>query len=309
MESMVSIIVPIYNTQKYLEQCLNSLLTQTYRNLQIILVDDGSTDGSGKICDAYAARDNRIHVIHQKNQGVSAARNQGLEKAQGEWVVFVDSDDFLPNTSLEALVKSNVDLAIGGIRELDENGNCLETPKKLPSQVLSQRHALDMLFDESLWGYQGYVWNKSYRMQIIRQYGIRFDPSVKYNEDRLFIVEYLLHCTTISMIPQMVYFYRKWMESALGQIDVSFKPAMLTELDAFERMKRLTQIDYPEVFQRISWLSFEKALYWLRRIPPNYAVEKKHVRRILHDNARICLKCSKNVFRKVKIIGHCILER
>lgn len=309
MESLVSIIVPVYNTREYLEQCVTSLLSQTYGNIQIILVDDGSTDGSDSICDAFVARDSRIQVIHQKNQGVSAARNRGLEKAQGEWVVFVDSDDFLPNTSLESLINSNADLAIGGITELDESGNYLETQPHFPFQVLTQKHALEMMFDESLWGYQGYLWNKSYRLQIIRQYGIRFDPSVKYNEDRLFIVEYLLCCATIVIIPKTVYFYRKRAESALGQIKVSFKPAMLTELDAFEKMKKLTQMDYPEVFQRISWLSFEKALFWLRKIPADCVKEKKQVRKIIHDNAKICLKCSKNVFRKAKIIGHCVLER
>ena len=309
MESLVSVIVPVYNTREYLEQCMTSLLSQTYGNVQIILVDDGSTDGSDSICDAFAARDSRIQVIHQKNQGVSVARNRGLEKAQGEWVVFVDSDDFLPSTSLESLVNANADLAIGGITELDESGNYLETSSQFPFQILSQKHALEMLFDESLWGYQGYLCNKSYKLQIIRQHGIQFDPSVKYNEDRLFIVEYLLHCITVAIIPQMVYYYRMSTGSALGQIKVSFKPAMLTELDAFEKMKRLIQMDYPEIFHRISWLSFEKALFWQRRIPPDYAAEKRRVRRIIRDNAKICLKCSKNMFRKAKIIGHCILER
>lgn len=95
MEELISVIVPVYNVEAYIEECLHSLREQTYKNLQIILVDDGSTDKSGNLCDAYAAKDSRFFVIHQKNKGVLAARNAGIEKARGSFIGFVDGDDWI----------------------------------------------------------------------------------------------------------------------------------------------------------------------------------------------------------------------
>lgn len=116
--SLVSIIVPVYNTENYLGSCIESLLSQTYTSLQIILVDDGSTDGCGEICDAYARKDPRIQVIHQANGGVSSARNAGLDAARGRYVCFVDSDDHVLGTMAEEMVSaaeaSACDLCVGG---------------------------------------------------------------------------------------------------------------------------------------------------------------------------------------------------
>lgn len=101
MNYKVSIIVPIYNVQKYIYKCIDSILSQTYKNLEIILVDDGSPDNCGKICDEYASKDNRIIVVHTKNGGLSAARNVGLNKSTGNFIIFVDSDDYLENSAIE----------------------------------------------------------------------------------------------------------------------------------------------------------------------------------------------------------------
>ena len=98
MEELISVIVPVYNVEKYLNRCVESIMNQTYKNLQIILIDDGSNDRSGKICDEYAEKDKRIEVIHKENAGVSAARNKGLDKAKGEWITFVDADDWIEKT-------------------------------------------------------------------------------------------------------------------------------------------------------------------------------------------------------------------
>lgn len=115
---LISVIVPVYNTEKYLTECVESIISQTYRNLEIILVDDGSPDLSGSICDSFAEKDSRIIVIHQKNVGLSAARNRGLDECHGEYVAFVDSDDLIQNDSIENLIKiqseTDADLVIGG---------------------------------------------------------------------------------------------------------------------------------------------------------------------------------------------------
>ena len=113
---MVSCIIPVYNTEKYLPRCIESVLAQTFVDWEMLLIDDGSTDASGSICDEYAAKDERIRVFHKENGGISSARNVGLNYAQGEWIFFVDSDDSLPKTSLESLLSrsSDANIIVGG---------------------------------------------------------------------------------------------------------------------------------------------------------------------------------------------------
>ena len=123
MKPTVSIIVPVYNTEKYLQECIDSILAQTYRDFELILVDDGSKDSSGKICDTNALRDNRIRIIHQHNNGVTAARRNGLNISQGEWIHFVDSDDTIPTDSLASLVEASslfdTDFVVGHFNKIE----------------------------------------------------------------------------------------------------------------------------------------------------------------------------------------------
>ena len=148
---MISVIVPVYNVEKYLRQCLDSVLAQTYRELEIILVDDGSTDGSGAICDEYATRDSRIKVVHQQNGGLSSARNAGLDLATGEYVAFVDSDDYIHETMLEllyqALVENNADTVICNFERVDEKGDVISVRSLQPlaNGVVSMEEALENL--------------------------------------------------------------------------------------------------------------------------------------------------------------------
>lgn len=307
---LISVIVPVYNAEKFLRICIDSLLAQTFQDYEVVLVNDGSTDGSGKICDFYAEKDCRIYVIHQKNAGVSAARNKALEKVSGEYIFFLDSDDVLPEDAFEKLIHADADLVIGSVLEVDECGQLNGISQYLPNQVLSRERALEALFDESQWGYQGYLWNKLYRRSIIVDQNICFDPTIQYNEDRLFLLEYLLSCSKIMLISDVVYYYRQQEKSALAQIKQGFKPAVLTELDAFEAMKILVKEEYPRLYQDISRLTFEKSLYWLDKASKRYPCEKKKLRKYVFQNAKICMKISgKSPLYKIKLIVHCILER
>ena len=129
---MISIIVPVYNSSKVLEKCIDSILAQTYKSFELILIDDGSSDGSGKICDKYADIDDRLKVYHRANYGVSASRNFGTEKAKGEWISFIDSDDYIDTTYLESFFPNNLiesDLVFQGIRISDHTGNVIQTLK------------------------------------------------------------------------------------------------------------------------------------------------------------------------------------
>ena len=131
---MISIIIPIYNVEKYLEKCLDSILNQTYKNLEIILIDDGSTDNSPNICNSYCEKDKRIKIIHKNNEGVSSARNKGIELSKGKYIVFIDSDDYVSNEHIEVLydciISNNVDLVISNLIDISEDGIILNNEEK-----------------------------------------------------------------------------------------------------------------------------------------------------------------------------------
>lgn len=121
----ISVIIPVYNAEKYLQPCVDSVLMQTYKDFELILVDDGSKDGSGAMCEKIASQDSRVHVVHQKNAGAGAARNAGIKTAKGEYIVFVDSDDMIEPEYMELLSKQNEDLVFIDVDRVDEKGKVL----------------------------------------------------------------------------------------------------------------------------------------------------------------------------------------
>ena len=151
MRPLVSIIIPVYNVEKYLRKGLDSIINQTYKNTEIILVNDGSTDISGKICDEYATLDSRITVIHKQNGGVSSARNRGLDIATGEWVLFVDADDTLPNDALnyfaEVVSINDIDMVLGGYVECDEDGTISKSDSKQFQKPISMLDCLKLFYN------------------------------------------------------------------------------------------------------------------------------------------------------------------
>ncbi len=178
MSSLISIIVPVYKTESYLRKCLNSIVNQTYKNLEIILVDDGSPDNCGKICDEYAARDSRVKVIHQKNRGLSAARNAGLKIATGEYIGFTDSDDWIENDMFETLylgaLKYGTDIAVCGFFYV--KGTQYRELREEHTVLLSREDALHhLLLDNTI---TNHAWNKLYKREL-------FDD-VCYPEGRTF---------------------------------------------------------------------------------------------------------------------------
>lgn len=181
----ISVIVPVYNCEAYLPACLDSILQQTFSNLEIIVVDDGSTDGSGAICDIYAQKDARIQVIHQSNQGVSAARNAGLEIATGDYLSFIDSDDELDQKMYEILVDlietHHADIAHCGYRRFRLDGSTVDISGSGKLYKQTSEEALQCLISGRL--FVGGLWNKLYRRTIFAD--IRFDCTLKINEDVL----------------------------------------------------------------------------------------------------------------------------
>lgn len=312
MEGLISVIIPVYNCESYLRECINSVRKQSYSNLEVILIDDGSQDASGVICDEYVRKDRRFRVIHQRNAGVSAARNAGLDIATGTYLFFLDADDVLADNIFEKMLSINTDadLIVGGITEISEDGQENGNKIILPEKILTRQEMLEALFYEDRYGYLGILTPKIYRTNIVQKNRIHFDNQIKYNEDRLFIMEYVLHCEIIQFTCCYYYYYRQRDDSALGQIKNIFKPAALTELDAFEKMKELVEYIDPQLYQHISRLTFEKALYWYNKIPPKFTNLKWNTWSLVKKNARICIMDNETgVIKKIKIIIHCILKR
>ena len=192
--SKVSIIVPIYNTEKYLPKCLDSIINQTYQGLEIILVDDGSTDNSGKIADDYALKDKRIKVIHQKNQGQSTARNTGLAKATGDYISFIDSDDEIKNNFIEELLSPYSDNTSVSVCGMHYKRVRKKTAENVYINPLRARHkneskAAYILYLLAVDGRMYSSVNKLYRAEIAKK--CQFDKTINFAEDTKFVLDYL----------------------------------------------------------------------------------------------------------------------
>lgn len=206
----ISIIVPIYKVEKYLDRCINSILKQSYTNLEVILVDDGSPDRCGEICDKYAQIDKRIKVIHKKNGGLSSARNAGLRIASGDYISFVDSDDWIePNMYqilLENAINFNADISVGGVRNLLEKGDefiLINTDSNLNDYIYSvDKHESIRKFLSESWA----AWGKIYRKRIHKD--ILF-PEGEINEDEAIALEVLTRCEKIVYTDEPLYNYIK----------------------------------------------------------------------------------------------------
>ena len=204
--AVISIVVPVYNAKKSLERCIESLLHQTYEQLEIILVDDGSADGSSEICDRYTEKDKRIVVIHKKNAGVSAARNTGIERATGTYLQFVDSDDYLDLDACEKLVnameKNKSEMAICGCVEHRGEEEKVIVPEAVPCQKLSQMgEKFGRIYCSNLFNIP---WNKLFIREKVKE---KFDVAISLGEDLLFNLAYMENIEKITFLDSPVYHY------------------------------------------------------------------------------------------------------
>lgn len=209
MNDLISVILPIYNVEKYLEKCLDSILKQTYSNLEIILVDDGSKDRSPDICDEYKLIDQRIVVIHKQNGGLSDARNAGIQVANGKYLVFVDSDDYVKNNMIERLyhklIEDNSDMVICNYVEVDENGSDTQSTKYYDGveTVLNEEKFWEQYYSYQI-GYYIVAWNKMYKRELFLNE--RYDIG-KIHEDEYICHRIVSKCKKISCINDKLYFY------------------------------------------------------------------------------------------------------
>lgn len=204
----ISVIVPVYKVEKYLPECIESVLAQTFTDFELILVDDGSPDNSGAICDAYAARDPRIRVFHKQNGGVSSARNLGLDNAKGEWIAFVDSDDWICPFCLEILyrkaLEKNPDIVLADYWK-DQGRIQISTEQRLPPAPNDITGVMRGFFEKKL---VGVSYAKLFRKKLLEDAGIRFPENVRFAEDFVFCAEAFCAAESWEHCARPVYHYR-----------------------------------------------------------------------------------------------------
>lgn len=225
----VSIIVPVYKAEKYLHRCIDSILAQTFTDWECILVDDGSPDGSGAICDEYAAKDARIRVIHKENGGVSSARNMAMGIITGKWLTFVDSDDCLYNNALQRWIgvaeNNNLDLTQCHFNREFTAGQVVN----YETEVLS---AIEYADSEN---YLTCVWGTLFKTSIIQEHSLRFNEKIRLGEDQIFLLNYMQYCSRIQRIGDVLYFYRDNDQSAVNNPKPEYEMASVR---AFKELKR-----------------------------------------------------------------------
>lgn len=238
----VSIIVPIYNAEEHLKNCIESIINQSYKNIEIILIDDGSIDNSGKICDDYCKKDHRIRVIHQKNMGVSSSRNNAINLSVGKYITFVDSDDIIDSQYIELLlnkVQKNT-LSIGKISFFEKqiiNDNSDNSDFELLKSDFIELSKLNLLNSPCC---------KLYESNIIKKNKILFDSNLSLGEDLLFNLEYLDYINKICIVDKNLYFYRRTNGDSLSsRYEAKMKEIQILLFDKYTNyFKKYLQNDY-----------------------------------------------------------------
>ena len=268
---LISVIVPVYNVEKYLRQCLDSILAQTYKELEVVMVDDGSTDSCGDICEEYAAKHENFKVIHKENAGLGFARNTGLEHITGEYVVFVDSDDYLDPTLIEtlysSLVRDGVDMCKCGVRRITDDGEIVLTrsfDEEIFKGTFAKRAFLPRMLGSSPSkkdGVEPFACASIYRVEPIKKYNLRFPSERKMiYEDQAFQIDYAQHANGASTISYVGYNYR----SNPGSLMRSYRKDRFQACRYYytETIKKLKALGYDSAaLQR-----FDRTLFWQLKV-------------------------------------------
>ena len=313
----LSIIMPVYNGAGYLGRMIDSVCAQTMDAFELLIVDNASSDTTGQIIAEYQQKDTRIRGLYQKKPGVSAARNMALAQVRGEFVMFLDGDDWIDDDYLETMTRQmqDVDLVSGGYRayaEKKESGTyryeCFYESPRIETVTYTAERMLERLFQ--ITHYQGYVWNKCYRTEVIREHGISFHEDISYNEDRLFTVEYLCCCKgQTRMIGENKYHYILHEGSAVSAEQAEFPAEKeFTEIEAFARMLEKLK-GYPEAMKLAKENMAKRELLLFQRMvdPHGFARYRKsrrmryharHFKELSYDPVSLQEKklCSKLIF-------------
>ena len=262
MEQLVSVIVPVYNVEKYLDECVYSLIHQSYKTIEIILVDDGSTDQSGVKCDFWKEKDNRIIVIHQENKGISGARNSGIDVASGDYLAFVDSDDYVEENYIELMyhemAKNNCDFVMCNFISFDEEQQRFDGKNRIYDAFMNSEEFMKMVYTYP--GFYVLAWNKLYKKELFQK--TRYET--RRNEDSALISKLVFQCNKIQCISVPLYFYRQRENSLMH--DKNELGLLEGELSWIKRDIKLYRT-----------LKKEELMHWAIKLYCNKIVEKYEV--------------------------------
>lgn len=279
----VSIIVPVYNVELYIDKCLESLINQSMKDIEIILIDDGSTDNSGKICDSYAIKDKKVKVIHKNNRGLSNSRNCGLDIAKGEYISFVDSDDFIHPQMIEILYKTiisnNGDIVICDFQRIYENNNIKFKQYKTEQniKIYNNIEALNELYSKNVVKFV-IAWNKLYKRELF--INLRYREK-KFHEDEFIIHELLYRSNKVIDIPLQLYFYLQRQDSIMG---AKFSVKRLDGLDAYrERIHFFQEKHEKELLKKAVFRYSKEFFQYYYKLKYEVSNNKKYLRKIKKD--------------------------
>lgn len=258
---LVSIIVPVYGVEAYLPACVDSLLVQTYKNFEIILVDDGSPDGCPAICDAYAAKDPRVHVIHKKNGGAASARNAGLDATQGEYICFVDSDDLVCPNYVEKLRSTldatDADIAVCGFTQMTRDNETVYADRETAGVFDCSDYIAQFL---KYWTC-ALLWNKIFRREAIGT--LRMEEGHRI-DDEFFTYQVVLNCRSIAVFDAPLYRYRLRVSSVMQDFGKNSEQIMLDRID-YTKQRYISVVEALPALQALFFLDMTDsfARYWL----------------------------------------------
>ncbi|MDU2291424.1 glycosyltransferase [uncultured Clostridium sp.] len=242
----ISVIVPVYNMVEHLNRAVNALLKQTYNNYEIILVDDGSTDGGDALCDHFANRYEKIKVIHKKNGGLSSARNRGIEECSGQYIIFPDPDDWVDEIYLQSLIdlkmKYDSDLEICGHYIVNSKNRVLHNASGKEIYYQKKEAILSLVKSHQ---YCGFAWNKLYHMDIIKKNNLRFDEELGMAQDLHFAFRYILLCNKVSYNPEPHYYYYQH-EKGVTNINHPLSSRKISGLKTYEKILEIAKKEVPQ---------------------------------------------------------------
>lgn len=295
----ISVIVPVYNAEKYLHRCIDSILSQTFTDFELLLIDDGSKDKSGAICDEYALKDSRVRVFHKENGGVSSARNVGLDNACGEWISFVDSDDWIALGYLKNLYDQpggDMRLSLFWIENADKTSYS-SAPLAIYNQSLTLQQSIDQLYSR--------FWNiccNLYRFDIINKLNLRFKDGFSMGEDTFFNYGYLSNSVSISICRYFDYHYQQDNINSLSKQahtieEIQMFAAMTT--DTFSKFP--DGIDLASARRALGYFIIEQLLIIKggRKTLHNYCQRHQAVKEALLDNRTGIRRCMLNCFLRL----------
>lgn len=273
-QPLISVIVPIYKVEEYLDRCVESIVNQTYKNLEIILVDDGSPDNCPQMCDSWAEKDSRIKVVHKENGGLSDARNAGMPFAIGDVVSFIDSDDWVELDMFEKMLsrmqKDNSDIVSCGVKWVEEDGTVIRDVTVNANEVLDTHSAMKELINDNK--FKQHVWNKLYKYELIK--GIPFEKG-RYHEDVFWSYQIVGKAERVTILKDSLYNYVQRKGSIMGN---SYSVKRLDGLDALKKQCEYVKERFPDLYDNALYVYIGSCYFQLQA-----AIRTKQSREVI-DN-------------------------